>query len=503
MGKKVLFLLTFSSLILLFSGCKKNENNDDDNNGGETPSNIEMPFGGELRDVTIEISGAWTAKSDQPWCQLSQMSGTGNEKVQVNAAYNRNDESRTATITISASNGGMKRSSSGQTIVVTQEGNPSDEIPPHFTDVKFEDGTIWFKYWTGQGGNVMDAEGYGLKISQGGIADMVNPEVEIDWGRFYKFGISSGKAEGKLKIGNIEMVNTVKIDQSQTFWKIGESTNEGSCDIHFVLNGKLYYGGGYYEKGRGGTSMSKDFYCYDPEGSSHRQLNNLPLALGWAFVLDEKAYVVFEDFSLYRYDAGADSWSFMQFLTVPSGGMLGGYAIGSKVYAVCGENRHEYILNEGVFTLQSTVSHGFALGSAIKTVMDESGNIWLLSDERLYKHSNSGYTLIQDDVSEVFGAYADAVYYMKEEAVYKHTTQGSVEALTVIFDDLLDGVIVSGHRSLLACSFNTVTIDGNIYFFGGLGPAPTVLSSRCREQHFYCFSAKNYAPMNIMLVTDN
>lgn len=498
MKREVLFLLMFSLLALLFAGCNKDETG----GGNDTPSGIEMAFDGELKDVTIEISGAWTAKSDQTWCQLSQMSGKGNEKVQVNAAYNRGESSRTATIIISASSGSMKRGSSNQTIVVTQEGNPADEIPPHFTDVKFEDGTIWFKYWTGQGGNVVDAEGYGLSISKGGvsIADRVEPEVEIDWGRFYKLNLSSGKAEGKLSVGNVDMANTVRVDQSQTFREVGGTVNTGSCEIHFTLNGKLYYGGGYSERGLNlgmpYNIEAYDFYCYDPAGNSHRSLNNLPFAAGWAFVFDGAAYVALSNHSLYKYDVGTDSWTLMQILSIPSGDPKGCYAVGSTLYVFDEQNRYEYAFLEDEFKLQSTASSGAILGSST-IINDGAGSIWLSDNGKLYKHSNSGYTMVQDGVGNILGAYAGAIYYMKNDIPYRLTAQGNEEILAVLFDILLE----NGDSSFKG-SPKTVTIDGDIYWVGGMHRR--IITAPMRSvNNFCCFSAKNYMPMNIMLVTDN
>lgn len=498
MKKIILFIMAVSVAILLCN-CEKPlppPDDDDDNNG--TISKVEIRYSGELKEVSIDVSGAWTAESDQDWCQLTQMSGTGSQKVEVNTTYNRSDEERTAKIIIKAT----AKSSLNQTITITQAGNPLEEIPVHFTDVKIEDGKIWYKYWTGNGGNEVDGENSDLLISlggiHGGIADYVYPNMEIDWKNFNRHFLSTGKGAGTLQVGNIETVNKIVVDQSQTFKEIGGATNEGSCETNFALNGKLYYGGGYSERGTNiGMPYSVpayDFHCYDPATNSHTKLNNLPFVNGKAFVFNGTAYSVVENYSLYKYDLNTDSWSFMQNLSIPSGVVVGSYVVGTSLYVLCHQERHEFKFSEGIFNFQSTVSHDF---NSPDVIIDNIRNAWVKSDGILYKHSNTGFTEIQEDVDDILGAYDGFIYYMKDENPYKLSAQGSVEMLTTLFN-----IILESNDSPFRGSPYTVTVDGNIYWIGGMAKNSVASYSYYSLHNFCCFSAKNYAPTSMMIVTE-
>ncbi len=90
-----------------------------------SPTTLSVAAASNSNTATITTSLGWTATSDQSWLTLSAASGTGNASLTLNVAANSSFDTRTAVVTVTASDNTVK------TITVTQAGaTPSAAATP-------------------------------------------------------------------------------------------------------------------------------------------------------------------------------------------------------------------------------------------------------------------------------------------------------------------------------------------------------------------------------------
>jgi len=88
-----------------------------------TPSNREVASAGGSTTFEITSNTSWTAESDQTWCILQNISGTGNATLNVNFEENTSTSQRVATITLSTTG------AASQTATITQQSAiPTDDL---------------------------------------------------------------------------------------------------------------------------------------------------------------------------------------------------------------------------------------------------------------------------------------------------------------------------------------------------------------------------------------
>ena len=110
--------------VIVFTNEKKTNISATVKQDGMTPkldiSPAEVIFDGDGGDKTVSVSSnlGWTAVSDQPWCQVSPESGTGNKDILIRTTANTVAAPRTATVTVATTEGGLSR-----TILVSQSGD--------------------------------------------------------------------------------------------------------------------------------------------------------------------------------------------------------------------------------------------------------------------------------------------------------------------------------------------------------------------------------------------
>ncbi len=513
--KNIIFMLLLVPAILL-SGCKKDEPVSPET---ESSSEVATSSNGELKSIVMGTDGNWYAESTQNWCQLSQTAGEGKQTVQINTVYNHTSEKRTATISVYSGNAEKKFSVKGgspvQTFTITQEANLSDTKPAHFTDIKQDGSSIKFKLWTGAGGTINDVEGSSLKYYTGGsaIADRwlaETPNIETNWAEFKQIFVEKDVCWGKIAVGEQQTINAIRIDQSHTLKKLNDQPVQGTADIHFVLNGKLYYGGGFYtahahSSGLGSTYdevYNYDFYRFDPNTQNATKLGNLPFNGGKVALLNGIPYVLANDNSVYKYDVSSDTWSEAGSLS-PGESILAFYAQDNILYLTGANNRYAYRWIDNEFILQNTISHGmnFAVPQAVS---DLAGNVWLCSNNTVYKHTNNGYTQLSSTTGYLLGAHQGEVYIHSPNEganLQKITSSGETKSLDLFFsikeyNDGIHGYIPQKYAE---------NIDGILYIFGGSKKSYTGNISdekRIYSSSMYWFNVKNYQPVSIMLVTE-
>ena len=108
-----------------------------------TPTSLTA--GAVANSVSFNIVGdaLWTAKSNQDWATLSEVSGGGNKTITVSLSDNANEASRTAEITISSS-------SKSEKVIITQAGGSKPSImeikQADITEVTQSSAVVTFSY---------------------------------------------------------------------------------------------------------------------------------------------------------------------------------------------------------------------------------------------------------------------------------------------------------------------------------------------------------------------
>lgn len=101
--KKTLFiqlLLCFGFVLLQSCNDSSPDLPGNPSYSGNNGENVNLSFKGAVSKVSITCSSSWYAETDDKWLQLSLMGGSGNETVDVVAAYNTAGEGRSGEIRI-------------------------------------------------------------------------------------------------------------------------------------------------------------------------------------------------------------------------------------------------------------------------------------------------------------------------------------------------------------------------------------------------------------------
>jgi PKD repeat protein len=102
----------------------------------DVTANVEA-VSGSTDSVTINSNTTWTATSDQPWLTVSPETGTTNDTLVFTADANTLTETRTATVTVSAT--GV----ASQSVIITQsEGKPGVPVKTILSSVTLKNGMI-------------------------------------------------------------------------------------------------------------------------------------------------------------------------------------------------------------------------------------------------------------------------------------------------------------------------------------------------------------------------
>ncbi len=511
-------------VIASVAACDKTEGEGPDDGGGDTPKSLNVVYDGDQKQVEIGLTGSWHAESDQPWCQLVTSEGSGVAKVDLNIAYNYTGGERTANITVSEGSAkavsGGTRAGGGYTIEVKQAPNTLSDIPPAFTEAKFEGQKVYYKMWTGPGGTISDVAESSMKYYSGGgmqIADRATAKfLSATWTNFYKFNITSDEIIGWLKIGDLPTANKIVLDQRETIRKYENSPMLGTGQVNFVLGDKLYYGGGFTSGegqmsplGIGGSSSFVEcftFYSFDPATGTQTKLKDLPFSRGYGTVMDGKAYALFSDLNIYRYEVASDSWTQMG-QVYPSYYPPAFYAFGGKFYVYDGAKRYEYTLGtDGTLTAGPAIT---VSASAFKVCDDGKGHVWLVDGSTAYAHTATGYDAI-NCASTVLGAYDGSLYGYttdNDNTIYKLKADGSQDS---VFPGLL--VIPAcggsnfgpGYISYFPNKY-TAIVNNKLVLFGGYGSGykGTVYNRGYNSSlTMYSLSLANPKEPKLLLVTD-
>ena len=474
MKKKLKIVTLLCALALATVSCKDNDDDGgkDDKNGNKTEDATKMNFGytGEKKAIKIDMGGQWYAESDRDWCQLVRTEGTGSDMVDLNIAYNTTKEQRTATITV---NSGLRSTTGGYSITITQAPNTLTEIPPAFTAAKLENGKIYFKMWTGPGMSgdprfpINGAEGSQMSYypPQGvnGVYYLMEyfpAKVETDWSPFATFNVMDGVCTGKLS----GTTNSIVFDQTESVKYYGDSPVEGTAPIYFVLGGKLYYGGGQY-------NTTTSFYRFDPVTGSQTQLKDLPANNGWATIMNGTVYGCFTNGGIYTYNVSGDSWTSIGTFTGSPGYF---YAHGNKLYLGNTTNRYECVFGVDGLELINLV---YVSNISGRICNDEDGNLWLINGNTVYKHTDAGFQKI-DCAYSVLGACKGNLYGYSEDnrtgmrPIYLLKADGTEEKqlpALIQFPSCTSNTIFGQFGSAVYPTKNTVAINGQLLMFGGGG----------------------------------
>lgn len=522
---KTLYLKSMLILCALLAlGCNKEEPSDDDGQEPTSPVEILTTANGQLKDVTVGTDGVWYAQIDQDWCQLSRMSGENQQQVQVNTVYNRTAEKRTATVSIypgSPAPAGLgytlSNAAPAQTFTVTQEANANTQAVTHFTDAKLENGKVFFKLWTGSGGSVADVDGSCLRYYSDSDRFIDNtfagtPNVETGWRSFGKV-VFADNNWGKIQVGGQSTLNTIRVEQSHTLKKMSDSPMQGSSAVHFILNGKLYYGGGFksaewfnstLEGERYSEEACHDFYCFDPQTQTNKKLNNIAGSSGWALVYNGTPYVLLTgDNSFLRYNVSADSWEFIDWIATGEK-TVAFYEAGGNMYIVGVRNRYICDLSEPRPDVRNPEPHGISMEN-VRTVKDADGNVWLSSGNVIYKHNSSGYTPV-DTIGNgyMLGAHNGELYIHSTgdganlKKIDKNGNRHNLDLFFYINESIGNNRYSTPYKYAL-------NINGILYIFGGSfqGYSSNInYKNWSYSGNMFRLNAAAYTPASLMVVTD-
>lgn len=509
MKKNLLAALLLPCCFAMFQSCNDEGNNppatpDGNSNSGE---NVNLSCTGEISNVTILCNSDWYAETDDKWLQLSSMGGKGNETVEVIAAYNTATESRAGEIRI-YSNGNnpdgltlqSSKSSPVQVITVVQDGNAETAKPPCYTEFYYENGKVFFTLYGGpKGGSIYDVSENDIlfypKVPIGSSVPLAGIKKEkYLTSTAYIYSSDKNELKGAVKIGNERTANTLVIRQGNSFRKFDDLNNEGSASVHFVYNGKLYYGGGIIsQKIFGGMvqypSYADDLKCYDIKSGTKTELPSITRS-GTGFGWDGSVFFVSEN-DIYILDN--DAWSFICSMEDE---IIGVQVSGNSVFFVAHDGVRKYNIgrNNGsvVFSLVSENLIANVISSDYCYTHDRNGDLYIYDKENLMLYWIENNMLKGTSLSETFGETAQLcgvdngyAYILDESVMYKTDKSGNAEMLKLI---VLDGFVGEYEN-----------IDGTIYCFGGIDSDG---NSYFHKNGFSSFTPSEYVPVSLSIVPE-
>lgn len=524
-GMKSLFLL--SSMLLAAVGmCACST--DDGSHGDDPVPGAMLAYEGAQSTLAVEVDGAWRIQSNADWCQVERSSGYGVQNVAVNAVYNRTGEARKATVTVWRVDY-TRAASVAQTVTYQQQANADEVIPAHFTDARIEDNKLMFRLYTGpRAGVVSVVSGSCVTWSpMGMLADSATasePDKETDWLTFTSTKITGEDAWAQLNVAGVPTANKLKIVQPSCV-SLPDADNQNTADVHFVLDGKLYYGGGivsYYQAYmlRPGfvTREAVDFHCYDPATGVHTSLADLDFSIGRAAVMDGAAYVYTGNTDengrniIYKYDPKTDKWSrAATHLQQNNEAVAAFYASNGLFNIVTTKNRYCYTPQQlfGGEAPSKTIPNGVTFGSA-RQFVGSSGEIFIESGGKIYRQTDTGFSAVVATTGQLLGAWDGCVYYYDRRddnstLLYKLYGDGSSEQLHLIFD-ITESYYNGGGFSHDVPNKYAEIIDGTLYLFGGTvgcyNPRPELGATYTHSTKMTKVDLKNYFPADVLVVTE-
>lgn len=503
MKKNLIFSLLLSCGFVLFQSC-----NDDGNNPADAPDgnnaggNISLSYTGEVSNVSIACPSSWHAETDDKWLQLSLMGGKGNETVEVIAAYNTSGESRCGEIRIYPNNAAdaeglttySSKNSPVQVITVVQDGNTETVKPPCFTEFYFENGSVYYNLYGGsKGGTISDDSNNDIKFYPKATPGLSVPLVDIKSNKYmnneaYVYFSNKEELRGFFNIGRERTANTLVLRQGNSFRVHDNLNNEGSASVHFVYEGKLYYGGGIASKPvlGGSVKYAYDLNCLDLKSGTETKLasiTNNGTGFGW----DGSLFFI-NSASLYVY--GNDAWNY---IGMTANNVIGAQVNGNVVYLVTREGVKKYNIarEDGsikfVFVSENLLADN--ISSNTNYTHDENGNLYVYDrDTRtIFWIENDALRSIAlsgtfDNSSYMCGVDNGYAYITNGKTIYRAGKSGNAEMLRMVISDF------EGEYE---------NIDGTIYCFGGI---TSIAYSNVRNSRFNSFTPSEYVPVSLAIV---
>ena len=287
-------MATASFAVMMFAACS-------DDSGTVPPPDpvppvgdaVELAADGAQQTISIPVDEPWEATSSADWLQLSQMGGKGGESVQIVAARNLTGVARTGYIRFGSamrSRAHARAAADSTQIVVHQPAGESDEAPGVvLTAARFENGGIYVDIYNGRESTStmqqLASESAAFPFTDpNATVPSKEPIVYIKQGQTYTAHPyvvldDNGVAEGKFSIAGEPSVNTLRVKQNIVFHELGNMSNQGSANIHFVKDGTIYYGGGIIERttlGNVSTTPCYEFRSYNTVTGEEKTYADIP-----------------------------------------------------------------------------------------------------------------------------------------------------------------------------------------------------------------------------------
>lgn len=544
--------LTGLALIMALGlqACSDNETITLPNGDGTTNTTptvaVVLKAEGSKATVSVPVTSSWTAESDAPWCQLTQMSGNGSEQVEVVVARNLTGQTRYANITFSH-DGTAKRlrrylhkasalaDSSSQAPTDSIHGNVLRvEQPPYtqpntdlvLTGAEFVDSakTIVVKVVNGTSGISLSTASNNARFvllngkpqfayypdAPQGVETATPLYADLD---------ANGKAVVDLRIidhgKSYLSVNALHISQPTFFEKVQKEAQLGSDGaIHFVSGNKLYLGGGTaeiwtkvfsggFEDGSPKIRITPS-YCmkeYDLATNTLSSLPNLPSHLastqGAGCDVNGTPWLILSDGFYYLHDG---SW---KLAASYSGTALAATFDRGNIVVVEPNKVCTYAITGNLPQLIKSVNHNIDT-SNFRYTHDADGKLWVYSKSdtaddgptTLYRLNNDGsFTPFTIHGGQLLGVAGDYLYTMQPNKEYHHTvlhrytlSTGEVELLqSMILEQ------VYNHAEY---------VDGRFVTFGKLGGQGYVgiTSTQHPNNYMFVMSPDKYAPMSLTII---
>lgn len=503
-------MTTASFAVMMFAACS-------DDSGTVPPPDpvppvgdaVELAADGAQQTISIPVDEPWEATSSADWLQLSQMGGKGGESVQIVAARNLTGVARTGYIRFGSamrSRAHARAAADSTQIVVHQPAGESDEAPGVvLTAARFENGGIYVDIYNGRESTStmqqLASESAAFPFTDpNATVPSKEPIVYIKQGQTYTAHPyvvldDNGVAEGKFSIAGEPSVNTLRVKQNIVFHELGNMSNQGSANIHFVKDGTIYYGGGIIERttlGNVSTTPCYEFRSYNTVTGEEKTYADIP---------EDGAGAIWDGIPLIVGPSGIYSLAGNNWHTVAlrSADPLAASVEGNNLYVVTATDIEAYTLaydGEGNVTATpgATTAHGQYFAE-LKVTSDGNGTTWLLDDLFHRAHSLSGGTLHTtnctptDSLSNEFsfiGVVGNQIYAMDSGAVTRYAPGiGSPDPLRMLGSFEWYGAV--------EC------VEGKLYNFGG---TTQYRGTHTASKALRRFSPDDYVPVSVVILPE-